>query len=175
MIFTDPSSWMKMLAGLMSRWTMPAWWAWASQHLHDHRHLALDGHRRALAHGLVEVLSLQELHRDEGRAVGVAAEVEDGHHVRVGHLRDGPGLALEAALELGVVRDLGDHDLEGHVAVEDGVVGEVDLAHGALAEGADNLVLADPAGQVLEDRPGRVVRLNHPFASGGTTPLRTRD
>ena len=29
MIFTDPSSWMKMLAGLMSRWTMPSWWAWA--------------------------------------------------------------------------------------------------------------------------------------------------
>ena len=30
MIFTVPSVLMKMLAGLMSRWTMPAWWAWAS-------------------------------------------------------------------------------------------------------------------------------------------------
>src|SRR2546422_10191410 len=30
MIFTEPSVWMKMLAGLMSRWTIPAWWAWAS-------------------------------------------------------------------------------------------------------------------------------------------------
>ena len=30
MIFTEPSVWMKILAGLMSRWTIPAWWAWAS-------------------------------------------------------------------------------------------------------------------------------------------------
>ena len=145
------------------------------QHLHDHRHLPLDGHRRGLAHRLLEVLALQELHRDEGRAVGVAAEVEDGDQVRVLHLRDRPGLASEALLELGVVRDLGDHDLEGHVAVEDGVVGEVDLAHGALAEGAQDLVLADPAGQVLEDRLVRVVRLNHPLASGRTNPLQTGD
>ena len=29
MIFTVPSWQMKMLAGLMSRWTMPVWWAWA--------------------------------------------------------------------------------------------------------------------------------------------------
>ena len=105
----------------------------------------------------------------------MAAEVEDGHHVGVGHLRDGLGLALEAGLELGVVRDLGDHDLEGHVAVEDGVVGEVDLAHGALAEGADDLVLADPAGQLLHDRLVRVVRLSHARASGRTTPLQTGD
>jgi hypothetical protein len=30
MIFTVPSVQMKMLAGLMSRWTMPAWCAWSS-------------------------------------------------------------------------------------------------------------------------------------------------
>ncbi len=29
MIFTDPSSLMKMFAGLMSRWMMLCWWAWA--------------------------------------------------------------------------------------------------------------------------------------------------
>ena len=29
MIFTEPSALMKMFAGLMSRWTIPALWAWA--------------------------------------------------------------------------------------------------------------------------------------------------
>ena len=79
-------------------------------------------------------------------------------------------LALEAGLQLGVVRDLGDHDLEGHVAVEHGVVGQVDLAHGALAEGTEDLVLADPAGQLLLDRLVRIARLSHAGASGAQLP-----
>ncbi len=140
------------------------------QHLHDHRDLALERHRRRLAHGLLEVLALQELHRDEGRAVGVVAQVEDHHHVRVGHLGDRAGLALETGLQLGVVGDLGDHDLEGHVAVEHGVVGQVHLAHGALAEGAEDLVLADPAGELFFERLVRIAGLSHAGASGAQLP-----
>ena len=141
-----------------------------SEHLHDHRHLALERHRRRLAHGLLEVLALQELHRDERRAVGVIAEVEDHHHVRVGHLGDRPRLALEADLQLRVVGDLGDHDLEGHVAVEHGVVGQVNLAHGALAEGTEDVVLADPAGELFFGRLVRIAGLSHAGASGAQLP-----
>ena len=156
MIFTVPSWLMKMFAGLMSRWTMPAWCAWArpASTCTMIADLALEGHGRRRAHRLLEVHALQELHRDEGRAVGVVPEVEDVHHVGVGHPRDGLGLALEALLQLGVVGDAGDHHLEGDVALEDGVVGEVDDAHRALAQRLDDVVLADAARKLL-DRPRR--------------------
>jgi len=146
----------------------------AREHLDDDGHLALERERRRLAHRLLEILTLQQLHRDEGRAVRVVAEVEDGHHVRVRHLRDGLRLALEALLQLGVVGDLRDHDLEGHVAVEHGVAGQVDLAHGALAEGADDVVLADPARKLLLDRLPRASGLSHAGVSGAQLPSSQR-
>src|SRR6058998_2826933 len=83
MIFTVPSSQMKMLAGLTSRWTMPVWWAWASpsrtcrtwtgwptQDLQDDRHLAVEGERDPQAQRLEQVLPLEQLHGDVWRAVG---------------------------------------------------------------------------------------------------------
>ncbi len=106
-----------------------------------------------------------------GRAVRVVAEVEHDHHVRVRHLGDGLRLALEARLELGVVGDLRDHDLEGHVAVEHRVAGQVDLAHGALAERTLDLVLADAARQLPLDRLRWIAGLSHSDVSGATTPL----
>ena len=129
------------------------------QDLHDDRHLPVVGHRRRRSHRLLEVLPLEQLHGDVGRAVGVGAEVEDRDHVGVGHLRHGLGFPREALDQLGVVGNLRHHDLEGHVALEDGVVGEVHHSHRALADRPDDLVLADASGQLLDEGGGLRLRL----------------
>ncbi len=115
----------------------------ALEHLMHDGDPGREGQGRTVAQGLEQVAALEELHHDVGRPVGVIAEVEDGHHVRVHHAGHRPGLALEALLVLGVVRDLGEHDLQGHVALEERVVRVVDRSHGSLAQEPDDLVLAD--------------------------------
>ena len=110
---------------------------------------------------LEEVVPAEELHRDVGRAVGVVAEVEDGHHVGVHHARDRARLALEAVLLLRVARDLGQHHLEGDVALQERVAGVVDDAHGARAQAAQDLVLADTRREVRGD--GLRLRLRRDF------------
>ena len=122
----------------------------AQEHRGDHRDLALYVQGGLATHGLLEVLAFQELHRYVRRAVRVVIEVEDHHHVGMGHLRHGLGFAFEALLQLGVVGDARNHHLQGHVAVETGVPGEVDHAHGALAQGLQDVELADAAGQLLD-------------------------
>ena len=181
MIFTVPSSWMKMFAGLMSRWTMPAWCACdePGEHLHDHHHLALEGERRRLAHRLLEVLALQELHRDVGRAVRVVAEVEHrSPRSGASSWRRPSPRARSAALSSGSSAICGDHDLERHVALEHRVVGQVDQAHRALAEGTLDLVLADAARELPCDRLRWIAGLGASFGdvSGATTrkPLGAR-
>ncbi len=127
----------------------------AGQHLHDDVDLALQGQGRGRAHRLLQVHALEQLHRDERRAVGVRPEVEDVHHVGMRHARDGLGLALEPRLELGVVGDGGHHHLERDVALEDGVVGEVHDPHRALAQRLDDVVFADAARKLLDRRRRR--------------------
>jgi hypothetical protein len=50
------------------------------------------------------------------------------------------GFALEAPQPLLVVRELVGQDLDRHLALEPRVLGAVDLAHSAGAEGAEDLV-----------------------------------
>ena len=124
------------------------------QHLHQDVDLLLHAHRRHLPHRLLEVVALEQLHRHVRRAIGVVTEVEDVHHVRVLHPRDGLRLAVETLLQLLIVGDRGDHHLERDLALEHLVLGQVHLTHGALAENPDDLVLADPARQILDDGSG---------------------
>ena len=118
------------------------------EELHDDVDLPLQGQGRVLAQRLEQVHALEQLHRDVGRAVVVVAEVEDGEDVGVDDLGHRARLALEAALLVGVPRDLREHDLQGHVALEQRVARMVDDAHGAPAHAADDLVLPDTAGQI---------------------------
>src|SRR6187549_1465618 len=97
MIFTVPSWLMKTLAGLMSRWTMPCWWACAR----PARTCTMIPTLRSRDIG--EVVPLEQLHGDVRRSVGVLPEVEDVHHVRVVHLGDRLGLPDEALVQLDVV------------------------------------------------------------------------
>ena len=53
------------------------------------------------------------------------------------------GFALEASEIVGILREGGGEDFEGHVAVELGVAGPVDFAHAASAEGSGDFVGAE--------------------------------
>ena len=121
------------------------------QNLDDDRDLAFERHRPH-AQGLLEVLAAEQLHRHVRRTVGVIPEVEHVDHVGMREAGDRLRLALEAHLQLRVVGDVRHHDLEGDLAVEHRVLREVHDAHGALAEGLDDVVLADPPRYLLESR-----------------------
>ena len=90
-----------------------------------------------LEHEVVQLLAPNRLAPDvvERADVGV---VEGGDALR---------LALEARLELGVGGEVRGEELQGHVAIEAGVPGLVDLAHAAGPELRRDLVGPEPAGQ----------------------------
>src|SRR5262249_39910088 len=93
------------------------------------------------------------------------AEVVDGGDAGVVELRGRARLAREALAGAFVLAQLGEHDLDRDVAAQDGVVGLVDLAHGASADLLDDAVLADLA--KLHARPRhRITRPRGPSARG---------
>ena len=61
--------------------------------------------------------------------------------------RQGAGLAVEAGQALGVLGEMVGQDLERHLAAQLGVLGQVDGAHAAFAEFAEDFVV----GQSLAD------------------------
>ena len=128
----------RMFAGLMSRWRMPASWAWA-------RPLQMPRARRPASFCSMALpwaewwrdLPVHELHDDVGHAVDLA-EVVDADEVRVVELGHGLGLGLEAAAEVLRRRRTRGEDLDGDVAVEGVLAGLVDGPHAALGdEGVD--------------------------------------
>ncbi len=70
-------------------------------------------------------------------------------------------LAVESRAELGVHGELRGKELQGHVALETGVTGTIDLAHAARAQGHRDLVGAEPSRRP-EARPP--TRVGHPLA-----------
>ena len=130
------------------------------QHLDDDRDLLRDRQRRALAQPPQQVLPLEQLHHDVGRAVGVIAEIEDRDDAGVAQARDRARLAFEALLLFGVAGRLGEHDLERDVALEHRVEGLVDGPHAAASERLEDLVLADALGVWRRFAFGRVRRVS---------------
>ncbi len=92
---------------------------------------------------VAEVRALEELHRHVEEPVLLLAEVVHGDDVRVVEEGGRLGLALEALEGLVAGRRAHGERLQGDEAVEDGVLGLVDLAHRAVAELTDDPVLAD--------------------------------
>jgi hypothetical protein len=64
----------------------------------------------------------------------------DRHDVGVAEHGRGASLTPEAVDEPGVVGQGGVEDLQGHLAVQDGVVSAIDLAHPAGGDPGDDLV-----------------------------------
>jgi hypothetical protein len=108
---------------------------------HD-RHHHLDGARRrhlAPLDEAAQALSLEILEHHVGDAL-VLVDLVDDDDVLVMARRGGARLAQKAVDELA---RLGHEELDGHAPPELGVAREVDDAHAAAAELADDLVLAN--------------------------------
>jgi hypothetical protein len=104
---------------------------------------------------LAQVGADDQLHRHE-QALVVVADVVDLDDVGVRQAGERLGLALHALLDVGAVGGLA-QQLEGDAAVELIVVGDVDLAHAALGELADQRVAAgEGRGDGRRGRAGRV-------------------
>ncbi len=100
------------------------------------------GPRQAVlgAQDLLEVLALEQLHDEEGRALGDLVDVADVDHVGVTDAGGGPSLPHEALDEFPIVGHLRAEDLDGHRLAEAEVLALVDAAHATLAyESADEV------------------------------------
>ena len=87
-------------------------------------------------------LPLDVLHHKVGGARALPEGI-DAHHVRVFHRRHRSGFAKEKRARRRVRGEPRGHDFDGNAAVEGGVLGQIDDAHAALAELADNPVSLD--------------------------------
>ena len=132
---TRPSAVTRMLPGLTSRWTKPAWWA-ASSAGRDARadvDRQLGAEPGLHVEQLAQALAVDELH-DDGLAALVLEDVVDGDDVGVGQAGDGDGLAAEALGDDGVGGEARLEPLQGDLAVERDVGGEPHLGHAALGQ-----------------------------------------
>ena len=106
------------------------------------RHLDGDvdglGDRQELDQALVERDALDVFHREVAAPVGGLAEQVDVRDVRMAQGRGGARLPLEPREVVRLHRAAMEH-LDGDVAVEPQVAGEIDLPHAAAAEQAGDL------------------------------------
>jgi hypothetical protein len=103
-------------------------------HLERHRRGRVGRERATPQDAVFQGAARQILHRDVVRPIFGLAPVEDRNDVRVGEGRGVLGLAFEALHELPVARVAGAHNLQGHVPVEDVVVGQKDVCHAAATQ-----------------------------------------
>jgi len=97
---------------------------------------------RAVGDSLVEALTVHQLHDEHVPAVDLF-ETEKGGDVGVVERGEDLGFALETGVAF-IVSDEGPgQDLDGHLAVETGVVRSPHLAHPALSELGENGVLPE--------------------------------
>ena len=123
-----------------------------------------DGHR-PLAQVLGERDPVDQFH-DEETNVAFLSHVVEHADVRVVQRGDRLRLALEARLDLGVLRDRFGQDLDRHFSAQPRVPGPVDLAHAALSEQLEDFVVAErladqsmaPAAGTAESRGRRTGR-----------------
>ena len=140
---TRPSSLTMTLAGLRSRCVIPCWCAAAKRIRQWNRDLEELAEGEALRwQHLCECLSLHQLHRDEVHAVGFFDGVHR-HDVGVIERRDGLGFSRESRATVGVIGQLRRQDLEGDLAIEPRVLGQIDLAHPARADLVQDLVVGE--------------------------------
>jgi hypothetical protein len=121
------------LAGLRSRCSTPR------------RCAAAKARARQRALELRQVLPAHQL-ADEVGAASHLAHAVDGDDVGVREAGDGPRLDEELVAHAGLELAAGGHELHRHLAVEHGVVGEEDFAHGAVAERLQEAVFVDRGG-----------------------------
>src|SRR5262245_22533166 len=153
-IFAVPSLVRKMLAGLMSRWTMAlavrGIQAPADLNPDINENVRCDGARRISGQALLQCLSFEQLHRDERPAL-VLFDVIDSADIRMVEGRGGLGLALEALKGDRILGELFRQELQSGTATQLEIFGFVHHSHTTAAEDLQHSVLADfLPGQVAE-------------------------
>ena len=94
---------------------------------------------RALLQPLRQRFSLQILHHEVVNAV-LLSNVMERADVRMIQTGDRSGLPFESLLEIGVVGQMGRQNLDGHGAVEAGVLGFINFTHPTGSDERENLV-----------------------------------
>jgi GMP synthase PP-ATPase subunit len=102
---------------------------------------------RAPSGDIAERAAVDEFVGDEVHARRVA-NVMDRDDVRMVQRRRRPGFTDEPGLAVLVVGDVGRQDFQRDAAAEADVLSEIHLAHTALAEGTENLVVSEPCALV---------------------------
>ncbi len=126
-----------------------------ARHLLSHLRGLLHGERPALQPA-AECFAVVAGHGEVEPAVGSLPQLQDGAQVRVVERRGRLGLLDEPGLGLGVARQLGGEELEGHDAREPRVLRLVDHAHAAAPQ-----QLQDPVGTHRPPQEPRALRLPH--------------
>ncbi len=143
-IFAWPRAVTKILAGLMSRWTMPAVCAASSASAisiaSDKKLVHLE---RALGDGVLERHAIEKFHGDEADAAFAFADFVDGADVVVIERGGGAGFAAEAFERGGIFGDVVGKKFQRDETAEREVFGFVDDSHAAAAEFFDDAVVGD--------------------------------
>ena len=130
-------------------------------------HRLLRRHRPVAPQALLERLAGHVLHGDVPRR-SIGAAVVHGHDVGMAEQRRGLCLHAETFHELGVLRELGLQDLDGHEAAESRVLREIDVGHAAAAQTTLHAVaVRDGRGRLQYRIVGRVAA--HGGAQAGAT------
>jgi hypothetical protein len=98
------------------------------------------GDAAPLVEGHAEVVPVQQLLHEEGRAVFGRGDVEDVDHVGVPDGVGGAGLAYEAGDGLAAAAELGPQELDRHLAIHHLVDGAVHVTHASAAKVAHETV-----------------------------------
>ena len=102
----------------------------------------LPNRKRGVPHPFSERVALEQLGDHVGRVL-VSAGVVDRKDVGVIQGPGRPGLLLEAVEQVGIVGDLLGQHLQGHIALQPGIPGTVNLTHPPGPEGLEDLVGAE--------------------------------
>src|SRR5262245_338876 len=95
---------------------------------------------RPLVDAIAEVLALERLHDDEGCPL-VLADIEDGADSRMAQRAGGARLDPKAIERLTILDGVGGEKLQRDLAAEPLVLGEIDDAHAARTEGAQDTIM----------------------------------
>lgn len=118
---------------------------------------------RGISQKAAEVGAVDELHGEKEGAVFGGFEVTAIDDIGMANLAEGADFAQEAGSEGSILTQLGGEELQGARLVHEGVLGQIDGAHTALAE------LAHDAVAVMDDHAGlKVTDFVEWQAMGGT-------
>jgi hypothetical protein len=99
--------------------------------------------KRAAVHRLAQGLAIDVLHGHERPSFVVAADLVDGHDVRVVQRRCGARFVSQAEQVLGRFREMRRQQLDRDLAAKLVVVGEKDFTHGSRAKLSHGLIGPD--------------------------------